>query len=117
MPIVYRIQDAEGRGPFKPGFIKKWVEYRLDHNNLQPWFIEFGRVDKQISAEETSGCACKSLEQLRRWFTKREYTKLKKLGYKAVRIKVDHIIEESDIQCFVSRSMPFYETEIGRAHV
>lgn len=109
MPIVYRLQDSEGRGPFKPGFSKTWVIPRADHENLQPWFIEFGRVDAQVLTGETSGSACRSLEQLRRWFSKREYRKLKKCGYKAVRMSVNRIIAESDIQCFVGRAKPFYK--------
>ncbi len=109
MPIVYRLQDSDGRGPFKPGFSETWVQPRADHENLQPWFIEFGRVDTQVLTGETSGSACKSLEQLRRWFTKREYRKLKKFGYKAVKMNVNRIIAESDIQCFVGRAKPFCE--------
>ena len=38
MPTVYRVQDADGRGPFKPGFSHQWVEERADHENLLPWF-------------------------------------------------------------------------------
>ena len=109
MPIVCRIQDDQGRGPFKPGFSHLWVQERPDHDNLQPWIVEFGRLDKQVLTGETAGSACKNLEQLRRWFTKKEYKKLRKFGYKAVRIKVDRIIAESEVQCFVSRAKPFYD--------
>lgn len=109
MPIVYRVQDSEGRGPFKPGFSKLWVQTRTDHENLQPWFIEFGRIDRDVLTGETSGSACRSIEQLRRWFTKGEYRKLKKYGYKAVKMNVDRIIAESTIQCFVGRAKPFFE--------
>lgn len=28
---IYRVQDADGRGPFKPGFSRKWVIDRDDH--------------------------------------------------------------------------------------
>lgn len=109
MTIVYRIQDSEGRGPFKPGFSQTWVQPRPDHENLQPWFIEFGRVDEKVLTGETSGSACRSLEQLRRWFSKREYRRLKKCGYRAVKMNVNRIIAESDIQCFVGRARPFAE--------
>lgn len=108
--IVYRVQDIDGRGPFKPGFSNIWVKYRADHDNLKPWFVEFGRVDRQILYGETSGSACKSIKQLRRWFTKPEYKILKKYGYKSVKIEVDRIIAESDKQCFVARTIPFYRS-------
>ena len=42
---IYRVQDAQGRGPWKPGFSHRWVEDRPDHYNLPPWFVEFGRCD------------------------------------------------------------------------
>lgn len=108
--VVYRVQDADGRGPFKPGFSKVWVQERKDHENLQPWFVEFGRVDQKVITGETAGSACKTLEQLRRWFTKKEYKQLQKYGYKAVKMEVNRIIAESDIQCFVGRAKPFSES-------
>jgi len=43
--FVYRVQDKEGRGPWRPGFSQIWVETRLDHMFLPPWYVEFGRVD------------------------------------------------------------------------
>lgn len=107
MYYVFRVQDENGRGPFKPGFSRNWVIEREDHENLQPWFVEFGRVDQEVLVGYTSGSACKTIEQLRRWFTKPEYKKLKKLGYKAYKVKVSRVIAESDIQCFVSKPSPF----------
>ena len=110
MVVVYRVQDLSGRGPWKPGFSKIWVEERPDHKNLQPWFIEFGWVNKKGLSGETLGSACKTIEQLRRWFTKQDYEKLKTYGYKSVKIEVNRIIAESDIQCFVGRAKPFNES-------
>ena len=106
MEFVFRVQDKNGRGPFKPGFSHNWVIDRPDHANLSPWFVEFGRVDKNVSPVWSSGSACRTTEQLRRWFTKPEYKKLKKLGYRAYKIKALVIIE-SDIQCFVSKPSSF----------
>ena len=34
--LVYRIQDNEGRGPWKPGFSSQWVIEREDLENLLP---------------------------------------------------------------------------------
>lgn len=107
--IIYRIQDKEGRGPFKPGFSRKWVEMRVDHENLRPWFEEFGPVQEQIVYGESSGCGCRSLKQLKRWFTKREFRKLKKYGYNAVKMKVERIVAESDLQCVFGRIKPLSE--------
>jgi hypothetical protein len=42
--FVYRIQDKKGRGPYRPGFSSQWVEDRDDHDNLFPWYQEFGPI-------------------------------------------------------------------------
>jgi len=107
--FVYRIQDADGRGPWKPGFSQSWVEGRQDHENLKPWYEEFGRVDQLLCTWEYAGSACESAEQLRRWFTKREYKRLRKAGYSAVKIKIGRILAISKIQCFFARNQPLNE--------
>ena len=104
--IVFRVQDKDGRGPWKPGFSHKWVEDRKDHDNLVPWYVEFGRVDLQGIAGMTMGSACTSLEQLRRWFFPSEYKKLLSLGYQAVQLEAS-VLAESEVQCFVQRAKPF----------
>jgi len=108
MEIIYRIQDSDGRGPFKPGFSHQWINFRKDHRNLRTWAEEFGFefVRDQIIVGETFGCGCKNLDQLKRWFDKSEYEKLKKFGYKAVKMKIDRIIAESEIQCVFGRTYP-----------
>jgi len=103
---VLRIQDFDGRGPFKPGFSHNWVESRPDHMYLIPWTQEFGRLDKKILPGEVMGCGCKTIEQLRRWFTKKEYDKLVQFGYHSVKMKVGRIIASSDIQLVFGRLKP-----------
>ena len=104
--IVFRVQDNDGRGPFKPGFSSVWVEPRDDHDNLPPWYYEFGRVDKSAIAGMTIGSACTSEDQLKRWFTESEYKKLLSFRYKSVKLEAS-VLAESDVQCFVQRSKPF----------
>lgn len=106
---VFRVQDKDGRGPWKPGFSHQWVEDREDHNNLKPWFLEFGDVRRLAICGMSLGSGCRTLEQLQRWFTHSEYKTLLKLGYRAVRIKVGRILASSDIQCFFERSKPLNE--------
>lgn len=68
--------------------------------NLPPWILEFReKSDKIINNDHWVGSACRTLKQLRRWFTKKEYRTLQKYGYQAYSIKVDFIFAESDIQC------------------
>lgn len=106
---IYRIQDVDGRGPFKPGFSRKWVCEREDHQNLKSWLDEFGPVHLQAIVGSSVGSGCKTIEQFRRWFTRREYNKLKKFGYRAVKFKIDRILGESDTQCLFSRAKPLNE--------
>lgn len=104
---IYRVQDKHGRGPWKPGFSQKWVEDRPDHDNLKPYCLEFpdfamailrAGLDRMIVA-----CGCRTVDQLKRWFTKGEYNTLFQYGYRAVKAPVDEIIVESDIQCVFAR--------------
>ncbi len=107
--VVFRIQDVAGRGPWKPGFSRRWVEDRPDHDYLLPWFVEFGRVERLALVGEHVGCGCKTLEQLRRWFLPSEYATLLRYGYRAVRMEVGRILAESDRQCVFGRSKPLSE--------
>lgn len=109
MTVIFRVQDNNGRGPFKPGFSRQWVEERADHENLRPWYEEFGRVDQRAIVGMAVGCGCRELEQLRRWFTAIEYAELQKFGYCAVRMKVGRVLGESDIQCVFERAIPLHK--------
>jgi hypothetical protein len=103
---IYRIQDKDGRGPWKPGFSHLWVESRLDHENLIPCFIEFRNVKNLSVYGMHLGCGCLTKEQLKRWFTKKEYAKLLGYGYQSVEMEVGRILGKSNIQCVFERSKP-----------
>ena len=102
------MQDKDGRGPWKPGFSRFWVEDRDDHDNLVPWYVEFGDVHRRAIVGMHMGCGCRSLEQLRRWFTATEYATLQLAGYQAVQMAADRILAESDIQCVFERAKPLH---------
>ena len=106
MRTIFRVQDKDGRGPWKPGFSQTWVEDRPDHDNLPPWTVEFGRIDRQFIVGPAYGSGCLTLEQLQRWFTESEYKKLLACGYRAVKMEVDRVLAESDIQCVFRRYEP-----------
>lgn len=93
---VYRVQDKYGRGPFKPGFTKEWIDPKIDRTGLLPWFMEFhGSLDP----ESTHACACTSKDQLKRWFSASEMTALEKLGYQPVKIDKVVLVYTGDNQC------------------
>lgn len=102
---IYRIQDKFGRGPWKPGFSHQWVEDRDDHDNLLPMMNMgvFRQMHDMAVRGYVFGFGCKTVEQLRRWITPTEYQKLREFGYRAVKMKVDHILQESYVQCAFAR--------------
>lgn len=103
---IFRVQDKEGRGPWRPGFSHKWVEDRDDHDNLVPWLHEFGRVDGTAIYGMAIGCGCLTLDQLRRWFTESEYRTLQRYGYHAVKMQVGRVLAASELQCVFERAKP-----------
>lgn len=107
--IVYRVQNLEGRGPWRPGFSHLWVRDRDDHDNLRPWVEQFGLgIIPRWSPYWYYGCGCRTLEQLRRWFTAEEYATLRAYGYQAVIMDVHRVLAESDIQLVFQRVRPLY---------
>lgn len=111
---VYRIQDAEGRGPWRPGFSKFWVRGRADLANLRPWMEEFKELRVLPRGEHYYGCACRTPEQLRRWFTRDEYATLRNYDFRAVSMQADYILAESTTQLVFMRALPL---RIGAASV
>lgn len=103
----FRIQDNEGRGPFRPGFSHRWVEERQDHENLLPWMVEIGPVHRRALSGEHIGSACETLSQLQRWFTESEYRTLLGLGYQCVSISGARVLGRSDTQCVIASVKPF----------
>lgn len=113
LTIVYRVQDRTGRGPWRPGFSDKWIEHRDDHSNLLSLFEEFGDLPLRGRIYGMSiGCACLSIQQLRRWFTQTEYRTLNQYGYRAVKMRASRILASSDIQCVFERAKPLHKNVV-----
>jgi len=108
MNIIFRIQDKDGRGPWKPGFSHLWSDSKspADYSRLPTWMQEFGRVDQLVVPGEWSGTACQSIEQARLWFSPKEYKRLLYLKYRFVKMGVDRILASSEVQCYFARSRP-----------
>jgi hypothetical protein len=104
--IVYRMQDIDGRGPWKPGFSHLWIEDREDHDNLLPSYAEFSSdVFSSLRGSKYPGCGCVTLEQLKRWFTKSEYETLLKHDYQCVAMAAI-VVARSKTQCMFRRDVP-----------
>lgn len=106
--VVYRVQDRDGRGPFKPGFSQVWFEDRTDEEYaaLAPWPLECISAIRKASFGKVGGFACETLDQLRRWFTPNEYKTLLQHGYRAVKLEADAVLARSETQCAFVRSRP-----------
>lgn len=107
---IYRVQDKDGRGPWKPGFSIQWVENPNDPERMKKlpaFYMEFGFgfMKKHIEGMPW-GSGCTSLEQLQKWFTPLEYSRLIGFGYRAVEMEAGRILEQSELQCVFERSKP-----------
>ncbi len=102
---IYRIQDMDGRGPFKKEFTDKWLADRdVSHlKSFHPIQI-FGA--KNRTKAPFIGCGCTSIEQLKKWFTLEEYYFLLSQGYESVIISVDEILLSDKNQVLFARHRP-----------
>lgn len=89
-PKLVRVQDGEGRGPYRPGFSDRWVSDRRV-TFFPPIFSELGAarfkriVDAAHSRGLHIGCAV-SARRLSDWFNDEERAKLIALGFRLVRV-------------------------------
>ena len=102
---VYRLQDENGRGPFKPGFTRYWAENRDRPLDIISAFGLSWRAE--IPRGWAVGCACRSLQELDRWFSLTERERLFDMGYRIVALKPDMILREGDGQVIIARKLPF----------
>lgn len=106
---VYRIQDKDGRGPYKPGFSKKWCDAEGDPPP-PTWMDEFpGLLAFMRQFNSNYGTAVRSVADLSNWFTPTEMQRLERFGYRIVAMDVDRILAESPNQLVFARTKPLKE--------
>ena len=107
---LYRIQDANGRGPFQPGLSRLWVEPRGNRDHFPPVyeaFPNFMEIVKSAHAKKQSiGCACQTLEKLNEWFSPVEQMRLQSAGFRVVEFTADHILSETPDQVLFASNKP-----------
>ena len=115
MSVVYRIQDADGRGPWKPGLSRFWVVPRMDHENLLPWTcsVTKTRLSDWQQKYRFLGCACKTADDLRRWFLREEYETVRRMGYQAVKLVGCDVLWQDETQCVIARRQPLWRGAIS----
>jgi len=108
MATIYRIQDKEGRGPFRPGFSHQWIdEDRAEWP--ETYMHQFGAdILKNIPEQRHAGCGFFSVDQLKKWFTPVELDRLLLLGYSAVKLDSSTVIARSKEQLVFHRKKPLW---------
>jgi hypothetical protein len=108
---VFRVQDALGRGPYRPGFSHVWSD--VGHGLRNPSiFDDFGHdIAKKMRPGRYYGCAFGSIECARKWFSTAESKLLEMLSYQLVSMRFDEVIGESPRQLIIARNVPL-RTEI-----
>jgi hypothetical protein len=107
MTPVYRIQDRDGRGPYRPGFSHKWSD--AEGPILPTIFEDFGpNLTRLFARPGHYGCAFLQLDQARTWFSKREAAKLAALGFSLVEISDAEIVASAPRQVLIRRDRPLH---------
>jgi hypothetical protein len=103
--LLWRIEDADGRGPFRPGFSHRWRSPA--GKDFPPPWVEAGISVADFSDLFTDGfqggCACRSRRDLHQWFNFRERERLSKLGFRTVCFTPDRILLETPTQVVFER--------------
>ena len=110
MTFIYRVQDATGRGPWRPGFSHLWIDEHAPVGRLSETVMDLVplAVLRALPTDRHYGCGCRTMAALREWFTPAERLRLTALGFDPVRLRVDQILAESDWQMFFSRTRPLW---------
>ncbi|MGH9697980.1 MAG: hypothetical protein ACRD52_00805 [Candidatus Acidiferrales bacterium] len=107
---MYRVQAIDGRGPWRPGFSKHWIDESSDRPLQADVLSAFGLDWRdEIPRGFAAGCACRSYDALLNWFTPIEQARLLSLGYKPVRFKADAIIRENEDQVIFAKRARLHE--------
>lgn len=104
---LFRVQAADGRGPWRPGLSKHWI----DDSSMRPLpkdvLAAFGSGWlRKIPHGWHAGCACRTLGALLEWFTTMEQRRLESMGYTPVSLRPDLIIAENEDQVVFARRLP-----------
>jgi hypothetical protein len=106
---VVRVQAADGRGPWRPGFSHTWIDGDAPADRLSETLMDLVPLDVlyALPGHMTYGSACRNYDALMCWFTPCERERLASLGFYPVRLNVDVVLAESKWQLVVGRRRPF----------
>jgi hypothetical protein len=101
--MIFRMQDKDGRGPWKPGFSETWIDPERTDYSAPTVMEDFGasiigqcRYYQAIGYHVGVGCSDET--QLEKWFSEKEKDTLRRLGYNVVQFSPTHEIARSKWQ-------------------
>lgn len=117
---IYRVQDREGRGPFRPGVTHVWAD--KEGQPFPPSFTEHPKFKSVVRRAHSKGlhlgAAVIGLASLSRWFSTEELVRLDYLGYRIVDASACTVELSDNFQVLVSSPLPLrFLPLIGQAHV
>jgi hypothetical protein len=109
--IIYRIQDSDGRGPFKPGFSHHWADIELIRN-MPTWMEEFGSdlILRKGRQNEHFGTGVRTIPEISKWFSITEQKRLDLLGYKICAVRISRVLAESSNQLVFASKSPLKDS-------
>lgn len=112
--MILRVQDENGRGPWRPGFSIKWSDKHLDpvkEATCRPVYEEvedFQEVVRKLHRRGLMvGCAAKEIEGLMRWFSREELSRLKSMGFDIYDVSKAKVEIETPSQVVISARHAF----------
>lgn len=110
---IYRVQDAAGRGPFRPGFSSTWISMDDDARPLLPAVqAEFSNFSQMVASAHKQGkhigCGARGYGCLSKWFLPDEVERLIDAGFRLVRCHAVEVLAESDNQILFASHKPLH---------
>lgn len=103
--MIIRVQDKDGRGPWRPGFSKKWID-KSSIAPLPPCVPKEMMNAIDLQTPGFYGYGCLSIDQLRQWILPSEATRLAKLGFGVVEMDEGQLLYSDAWQVIFRRNIP-----------
>jgi hypothetical protein len=106
---AYRVQAADGRGPWRPGWSHTWIDDAAPPDRLTETVMNLVPIHllMNLPKDMAWGSACRSFDALMQWFTPVERQRLQVAGYHPVKLMADVVLAESAWQMLIGRRRPF----------
>lgn len=108
--LLLRIQDKDGRGPWRPGFSHRWVSLSREADFPPPAYVDFPEFQVVIQSAHKRGLnvglTVRGFDRLASWFLPDEINALRLLGYRLVRCNLASVLAESQHQVLIAYGKP-----------